>query len=178
LVELEADPLVQAAQELSAFLDVDAETQSAALGLADDSVEFVHGGGLPVRVRDASQVHEQQVQGGEPLLAVHEIPGTTRLFDVDERTHEEPVGFRALPATATSLPVVLEGADEIVHQGPDVVGRPRVLTLVVVDLVKKPVEQVFQAEVSAGNRSTHKTSKIDGTRLSSAARDLSRIVIA
>ncbi|OLT12371.1 hypothetical protein BJF78_03895 [Pseudonocardia sp. CNS-139] len=86
-------------------------------------------------------MEEDQVQRGEPLLAVDEVSRAALRLDIHERTEEH-----LLPRAPASTLVGFERLPEIVQEHTDVVRSPRVLALVHVDQVAVALEQVAQAE--------------------------------
>lgn len=120
---------------LPPLLDVNPELRAVTADVVGDhTVEIAFhiplspGAGRPV------QVQKQQVQGGEPLLAVHQKTHLALLLHVNERAEEERLAALP-PAGAPLLPGQVEGLEEVGDQRAHVIRRPGVFPLVVVDVV-------------------------------------------
>jgi hypothetical protein len=106
-------------------------------------------------------VQEDQVQGGEALLAVDEEAPVAVLVGVDERAEE--VLHRRRPAGPARAARPLELADEIGDQGRDLVRAPGVLPLVVLDRIgHTAVEQSLEGESLASDPAARHPPRPDG----------------
>ena len=93
-----------------------------------------------VALLEVAQVHQQQCQAGEPLLAIDDVVGALLLADDDGAEEVVRIILHLLPLV-TGLVVLEELPAQVVKQLLDLLGLPLVLPLVVIDGVLHSLQE-------------------------------------